>query len=153
MQRGGKRDGDVRKRGNRLAECGIVLCGEYLSTCRRVLECFPQGALAGSARRCGTSGDGRGWQAPKQAVPGGALLRACRWRGGVRIVDSVSAGCRRVGGPCLADGGRRGRTGGYSFPSAGADGLPPLCGFLTRARRKSRHSRSVAEPLNHASAV
>ena len=99
MQRGGKRGGDVWQRGNRLAECGIVLCGEYLSTCRRVLECFPQGALAGSARRCGASGTGVGGRPRSRWSRAAGLLRACRWRGGVRIVDSVSASLPAGGRP------------------------------------------------------
>ena len=65
----GNGTGDVRQRGNRLAECGIVLCGEYLSTCRRVLECFPQGRLAGPHDDAGLRGTGVGGR-PEAGGPG-----------------------------------------------------------------------------------
>ena len=95
-----------RETGRRCLAEGESPCGVRDCTLRRVLEYLPQSTRVLSARRAGGLrttmrgfGGGRGRQAPKQVVPGGALLRACRWRGGVRIVDSVSASLPAGGRP------------------------------------------------------
>ena len=46
----------AQQREKRLAESGIVPCGKYSSTCRRVLNYSPQSTPAAPARRRGPSG-------------------------------------------------------------------------------------------------
>ena len=50
----------LQKAGQRLAQGRIVLCGEYSSTLRQVLECFPQGTIRPCARRSVPSRGRRG---------------------------------------------------------------------------------------------
>ena len=58
----GARKKGEKENGGCLADCRIVLCGEYSSTCRRVLEYLPQSTLADSARRVAASGKAVGGQ-------------------------------------------------------------------------------------------
>ena len=60
----------------------IVLCGEYLSTLRQVLEYFPQSTLARSARavtvfRSGTTGKANGFFEGTGLRKGGGMLPLC----------------------------------------------------------------------------
>ena len=62
----------LRKSGMRRAEYGIVLCGKYSSTLRKVLEYLPQGTPTRSALRRGTSGtvgapQGRGMEGKEES--------------------------------------------------------------------------------------